>query len=238
MFAQFSDEVTHLSLAELARRTGLPRSTVHRTATELIRLGWLELVDGDVQLGMRLFELGQVVPRRTTLADAARPLMEDLHQATGFTVHLATLDKVEVVYLEILKTKNARNVGSRVGGRLPAHVTGVGKAMMAYSPEATAARIAAGLTRRTPYSITQPGALARELAAIRASGVAFDREESTLGSSCAAAPIFGPGPKVVAALSVTGPTYRIDPRRMAPAVRTAALNLSRQLTSTEPLLAH
>jgi IclR-like helix-turn-helix domain-containing protein len=143
IFAACDQDTTHLSFAELARRTDMPRSRVHRLASELIRLGWLEQLDGEVR-GIRLFELGLLVPRRRGIAEAARPFMEDLRQATGFAVHLAALDGIEVVYLEILHPKSGLKMASRIGGRLPSHATGVGKAQLAYHPAETTARIEAG----------------------------------------------------------------------------------------------
>ena len=119
---------------------------------------------------------------------------------------------------------------SRTGGRLPAHATGVGKAILAYSSAATVrARIEAGLPRLTPRTIATPGALTRELRAIRTVGMAQDREESHLGVSCVAAPVFGADHKVRAGLSVTGATGSIDPATLGPAVRTAAFTLGRAL---------
>ena len=170
-------------------------------------------------------------------------------------------------------------LASRTGGRLPAHATGVGKAMLAFAPAAVVrARVDAGLTRHTPRTIITPGALATELHAIRAEGLAFDREESHVGVSCVAAPVFGAvvaggervgdgaastvgvstvgastmgadpvgagtlsggqamrGTVVVGAISVTGPTNRIDPERLGPAVRTAALALTRRLGGKLPM---
>lgn len=226
----FDQQHARLSMSQLARRTGLPKSTVHRLTIELRELGWLELHDGCLQLGMRLFEYGLRVPRRQGLREAALPFMEDLREATGFRVHLAALEHIEVVYLEILPAKTGPSMASRTGGRLPAHVTGVGKAMLAFAPgETVQARVEAGLTRLTPYTIAAPGTLIRELTKIRAEGVAFDREENRLGVSCAAAPIFGADRTCVGALSVSGATTRLDPAKMGPAVQTAALALSRSL---------
>jgi IclR family acetate operon transcriptional repressor len=226
----FGPDRTELGISELARRTGLAKSTTHRLAGELVRLGLLEPAGSGVRLGMHLFELGQLVPRQRTLKDAALPFMEDLREATQNNVHLAVLDGIEVVYVEILRVRDSQPLPSRVGGRMPAHATGVGKAIMAFSePEVIKARIDAGLIRRSPYTIIMPGALARELRAIADSGVSYDRQESAVGIVCAAAPVFGPDGRVAAAISVTGRAERLDIERMAPAVRTAALALSRAL---------
>jgi DNA-binding IclR family transcriptional regulator len=155
--------------------------------------------------------------------------MEDLREATRQRIHLAVLDGVDVVYVEILGT-GGLEVVSRTGGRLPAHATGVGKAMLAYSPAATVqARIEAGLPRLTPRTISTSGGLVRELRKIRSVGMALDLEEAQLGVSCVAAPVFGADRKVAAGLSVTGVTGSVDPGTLGPAVRTAAFTLSRLL---------
>jgi IclR family transcriptional regulator, acetate operon repressor len=219
-------------ISELARRSGLAKTTVFRLVRELAACGLVEITPAGVRLGMRLFELGNSVPRQRSLKEAALPFMRDLHEATRETVHLAVLDGAEVVYIEITHGAHAPRLPSRVGGRMPAHATGVGKAILAFSPpEVAAALIDAGLERRTARTIVAPGALRRELARIRESGVSFDREESGPGIVCAASPVFGAGGMAVAALSLTGWSSRLDLARVAPAVRTAALALSRQLGS-------
>ena len=224
----FTAATPTLSLAALVRHTGLPKTTVHRLARELVAERLLDTIGGGYRLGLRCFELGELVPRHRTLREAAIPFMEDLRAATGHRVHLAVLDGVDVVYVEILGGRGMP-LASRTGGRLPAHATGVGKAMLAFAPAAVVrARVEAGLSRHTPRTIITPGALATELATIRAEGLAFDREESAVGVSCVAAPLFDPG-GVVGAISVTGTTTQVDLDRLGPAVRTASLALSRQL---------
>ncbi|KRE55431.1 IclR family transcriptional regulator [Phycicoccus sp. Soil748] len=232
----FDDSHPVLGLADLARRTGLPKSTVHRIASELVSLRVLErpddaTVDG-YRLGMWFFERGELVPVHRSLSDAALPVMEDLREATRQRIHLAVLDGVDVVYVEILGT-GRHDIASRTGGRLPAHATGVGKVLLAYSPAATVrARVDAGLPRMTPRTIATPGGLTRELRKIRSVGMALDLEESHLGISCVAAPVFGADHKIRAGLSVTGVTGSIDPVTLGPAVRTAAFTLSRTLRAS------
>ena len=230
----FDDRDPVLSLAELSRRTGLPKSSVHRIVAELVALRVLERQDAGpsgegYRLGMWLFERGELVPAHRTLSEAALPIMEDLREVTRQRIPLAVLEGVDVVYVEILGSSGA-DVASRTGGRFPAHATGVGKAILAYSPAATVrARIDAGLPRPTPRTITTPGGLTRELRKIRSVGMAMDLEESHVGVSCVAAPVFGADRKVRAGLSVTGPTKAVDPGTLGPAVRTAAFTLSRVL---------
>jgi DNA-binding IclR family transcriptional regulator len=231
----FEGEENAVSPAELARRIGLPRSTVHRIVTALAEEGLLERQGARVRLGVRLFEIGQRVPRQRVLRDAARPYLHDLREATRQTVHLAILEGSEVVYVDILAWPGGPPLPSRVGGRLPSHATGVGKAMLAFSPpETVRALLDGGLPRVSERSTVAPGLLAGELAGIRQTGVAYDREESGPGIVCAASPVLGAGGEVLGALSVSGWSARLRLDHVSPAVRTAALALSRALGHRVP----
>jgi len=219
-----------LTLAEMTRRTGIPKATVHRLAGELRELGVLEGERGVYRIGMRMFELGQLVPLQRDLRNAALPFMQDLFEATHETVHLAVLDGTDVLYIDKISGHRRVVVGSRVGGRLPAHCTAVGKAMLAVSPpDVLNALLTKGLTPRTAFTITNPSVLRRQLTTVTRTGVAYDREESDLGVTCAASPVYAFGHQVVAAISITGPVGRLRPERYAPAVHLAALALSRRL---------
>ncbi|MDV3223495.1 IclR family transcriptional regulator [Intrasporangium sp.] len=230
LLESFDARVSSLSLGELSRRSGLPKSTVHRMVTEMCHERMLEREDdGTYRLGLRLFEIGERVPTYRSLSEAARPIMEDLREATRQRIHLAVLEGVDVVYVEIVGA-GLLSIGSRTGGRFPAHATGVGKALLAYSPASVVqARIDAGLPRLTARTITTPGALHRDLRQARTRGFAQDREESHVGVSCVAAPVFGTDSRLRAALSITGRTTSIDPAKLGPAVLTAAHTLGRAL---------
>lgn len=224
-----SGEAT-LTLTELANRSGVPKSTVHRLTATLVEWGALERVYGEFRLGLRLFELGGMVPRWHIVREAALPFMEDLFESTHETVHLGILDGSHVVYLEKIRGHRAPPIISRCGGRLPAHCTGIGKALLAFaSDEMREFALAEPLQSCTPHTITQPSVLRAELDATIARGYAIDREEVTLGLQCVAAPVLNHRGQSVAALSVTVPTARFDAERLAPAVRTAARGLARVL---------
>jgi DNA-binding IclR family transcriptional regulator len=221
-----------LSLAELSHRTGIPKPTAHRLLAELAAWNIVERTPEGIRLGMGLFELGQLAPLQRGLREAAAPFLADLFEATHETVHLAVPDGVEVVYVEKLPGRRGPKIGSRVGGRMPAYCTGVGKAMLAFAPpERFAAVLAAGLARRTPRTVIVPGLLDQEIARVRDRGVAEEHEESTVGIACVAAPVLDGSGHAVAAISITGWANRLDTGRLAPAVRTAALGLSRVLSS-------
>lgn len=221
---------TAVTLAELARRTGLPKPTAHRLAHQLLDLALLESTTDGLRLGLHLFELGQLVPRQRGLRDAARPYLDELRQATGETVHLAILEPPDVVYLEKLAGTNGPPLPSRVGGRMPAHCTAVGKVLLAHAPPPVrTAVLAAPLVRRTARTIVMPGLLARELTTVRETGLAYEHEESAVGVVCAAAPLIDSAGVAVAALSLSGWSNRLVLERVTPALRTAARLLSRTL---------
>ena len=131
-------DARHLSMgvSELSRRSGLPKSTTARLAAELTTHGFLEKAEGtDLKLGTKLFELGELASRQRKLREVALPYMADLRQVSRQTVHLAVLVDTDVMYVEIVRSRDAPRMPSEVGGRLPAHAAGVGKALLAFSPD-------------------------------------------------------------------------------------------------------
>lgn len=215
-----------LTLAQIVRRTGLPRSSAHRMLERLVQLRWLRRTGRDYELGMRLVELGSLAVHQDRLVRAATPLLADLHRATGLVVHLAVLDGSDVVYLEKIGDRMISAIPTRVGGRQPAHCTAVGKAILAYDGEDTEVDLQARLTK---YSISSTGQLTAELAKVRAHGVAYEREEALLGFGCVAAPIGNPG-EAVAAVSVCGMMNRMTfDQRLAAPVRMTAMGIWRNV---------
>jgi IclR family transcriptional regulator, acetate operon repressor len=225
-----SDDRDALTLSELARRTGLPKSSAHRLAGELVRHGLLERAGSDLRLGLRLFELGQRAPQQRSLRDAARPAMADLREATRHSVNFGILEGADVVYLDILTGADAPRLPTRVGGRWPAHATAIGKVILAFSPADTVqAVLAPGLRRISERTIVSPSLFLAELDQVRETGLGYDFEESRPGLACVASPVYGPDGTVQAALSISAWTTRLKADRVGPAVRTAALTISRAL---------
>ena len=220
-----------VTLGELCRRTGLAKSTIHRLLRELIEYGMIDTNEyGRYLPGLRLFEFARLVPMATDLRDVALPFIEDLYEATHETVHLGILDGTDVVYIEKIVGHRISAVQTRVGGRMPAYCTGLGKAMLAHSPpEVIDAVLSGGLVPLTRFTITVPAVLEDELKKIAETGIAHDREESHAGLVCVAAPVFGVGNRVLAAISVSGTTSRAIPDALGPAVRATSLALSRAL---------
>jgi DNA-binding IclR family transcriptional regulator len=236
LLGAFTIEAPELSLNELARRTGLPLSTSYRLASELVDWGALERVEGTgYRPGVRLLEVASLAPLAASLNEIVTPFLQDLYVATRENVHLAVLDGHEVLYLERVTGRASVTVKSRRGGRLPLHATGVGKALLAYAPEEFVEHvIGRGLERYTPYTIVAPGHLRRTLAEIRRTGVAFAREEMTVGRASVAAPLLDASGNAVAAMSIVLRSTGTDLQQLAPAVRTAALCASRRLRERFP----
>ncbi|MGH8993544.1 MAG: IclR family transcriptional regulator [Acidimicrobiia bacterium] len=227
----FGPEQPDFSLAELAVRSRLPKSTAHRILALLESWRGVERsAAGRYRLGLRFFELGGLVQDRLRLREVALPYMEDLLATTREMIHLAKLDGIDVLYIERLVSHRSVRSPSRVAGRVPATCTGVGKAILAFSPpEVVKNVIAGGLVAMTPYSITNPVVFLETLERIRRAGVSFDREEASIGLACVAAPIFGHDGAVVASMSVSGPVGRISADSLIPAIRAATLAVSRHL---------
>ncbi|MCU1461853.1 MAG: IclR family transcriptional regulator [Acidimicrobiales bacterium] len=223
----FAADSPALSFSDFCERTGLPRSTVHRMLEQLVAYRWLERIGNQYQLGTRMFEFGFLVRRCYYLREVALPFMEDLYEATHETVHLGALVGRDVLYLDKIGGHDAHQVPSRIGGKAPAHCTGLGKAMLAFAGEEVIADVVnRGLIQMTPSTIVDPIVFSDEMRTIRELGVAFDREEAVPGITCVAVPIRGSG-RAVAALSITGPSPRINVDRLSPAIRTAARGIWR-----------
>ena len=209
-----------LSLADLNKRTRLPKSTLHRLVDQLCQVGWLERDRGGYRIGLRMFELGTLAVDGNRLHEAAFPHLQALASRTGLAAQLAILDGTEVVYLERIVVGPIR-LPTRRGGRKPAYCTALGKAMAAYDDDAMRALTAAPMPRKTAKTITEPVALWTELKRVRGAGVAFDRGEAYAELECVAAPIRGSG-NAIAAVSVTGPAGRMRWNVVTDAVQSTA----------------
>lgn len=206
-----------VGVTELANDMDLNKSVVHRLLQTLEATGFVVKNPATRQyfLGPRLFVLGKVYENTVTLRGLARPVMERLARQMGEAVHLMVpappedglpsiilLDKVESTY-QLTMTPNP-------GAVSPAHCTAGGKVLLAFG---ALEAVAEQLPKHTEHTITDLEALQSELAQIRARGHAVDREELEIGLTCIAAPVFD-GDKVVAAISVSGPSSRMGADRL------------------------
>ncbi len=219
-----------VGLAELVRRTGLHKATVHRLAGALVEQRLLDRVDGGYRPSGGLFELGMLAAPERSLLEVAMPFLQDLYERTRETVHLGVREGRDVVYVAKIGGHRQARAPSRTGGRMPLHCTAIGKALLAHAGPGLRREVLEGpLERRTPRTVVAPGVLRRQLREARETGVAFEREESTVGLLCLAAPVLGRDDEALAAISVAGPTGRFRPERFVAQVRAAATGLGSTL---------
>lgn len=222
-----------IGLSEIARRADLPNSTVHRLLATLQKR---RLVDHDAEsgswtVGVGLFRIGSAYLRIRKLPDIGRPVLRDLLQETGETVNLSMLDGRELVCVAQAESHAPVRAFFRLGRRLPIHASAAGKAILAASPpETRRERIGAlDLERFTPNTRVSPRPLNADLAEAQSRGFAVDDEEHTMGMRCVAAAIQDEWGDPIGAVSVSGPSVRMPPERLAAAgalVKDAAARLT------------
>lgn len=214
------DRAPHgLQLRDLAEKTGLNKSTVHRFASHLEAEAYLfRDHSGTYTLGPKLSQMGGGSSFQATLCNICRPTVERLWKATEETIKLAVLDGSDVLYIDVLETAHTFRLVSTVGMRRPFHCTSLGKALVAsIDDEQVKEKLFANIQfgeARTPRSITSLSRLKRDLLNIRARGFALDEGEAVTGIRCLGAAILGADGKPVAALSISGPMVRVTKDRL------------------------
>ena len=203
-----------VSLKEISERTGLHPSTAHRILNDLAAGRFVDRPQaGSYRLGMRLLELGNLVKARLDVREAAIGPMRELHRVTHQAVNLSVRQGDEIVYIErSYSERSGMQVVRAVGGRAPLHLTSVGKLFLAHDDPQRVRAYATrtGLAGHTRNSITDVARLERELAHVRALGIARDDEELEPGVRCLAAGIFDDQGRLVAGLSVSAPADRLE----------------------------
>ena len=208
----FTPQQSHLTLAELALKTGLPKPTVFRLANTLVSRSYLERVGRGYEVGLRCFSLGNVFRDSVDLRTRALPHLIGLRDETGETVQLAVLSSENIVYVErVFSTNAVAYMRSRVGAVLPAYCTGLGKALLAYEPPVVVQEFLDRVTFEplTSSTITSPEQFRAELEATRRRGFAVDDQEREYDVRCIAAAVFDHSGRAVAALSVSVPAERL-----------------------------
>jgi IclR family KDG regulon transcriptional repressor len=223
-----------LQLKDIAKQTAINKSTAYRFLAHLENEGYLfRDEEGAYVIGPKFSRFG-AINHEETLRKIGRPLLQKLWSLTGETVNLGTLDGPQVLYLDVIESTHTFRLVTQSGARRPIYCTSLGKAMAAYLPQDEAEELLGGLSyeKFTPRTLIQPARLKREFAKIREQGFAVDDEEAVPGARCVAAPIFGAGGKVAAAISVSGPITRVTTDKLQPlsaAVKKAASVISTRL---------
>lgn len=221
--------------AEVARELHVHRSTALRLLGTLERHALVERdrKSSKYRLGPRLPQLASVVTGESDLRSVARPVCEGLAGALGETVTLDVLVAGEIVPIEQATGSTSVVSVNWLGRRTPVHCTASGKVILAFGPEAVRKRLLGRpLERSTGHTITDPAELEAQLEAARGDGFARTYEELELGLDAIAAPVYGAGGEVVAAVDVSGPAHRLRAEGRPELVRLtldAAADLSRRL---------
>jgi IclR family transcriptional regulator, carbohydrate utilization repressor len=221
-----------VSLKEISEKTGLHPSTAHRILNDLTTGRFVDRSQpGSYRLGMRLLELGNLVKARLNVRDAALTPMRELHRLIQQPVNLSIRQGDEIIYIErAFSERSGMQVVRAIGGRAPLHLTSVGKLFLAADDPQRVRAYATrtGLNGHTKTSITQLPVLERELAKVRQYGSARDNEELELGVHCMAAGIYDDQEKLVAGLSISAPTGRLN-EEWLPKLQAVASEISKVL---------
>lgn len=219
VLAAFENSPGSLSVSAISRRTGLPLSTTYRLVHELETWGGVEKnLDGKYEIGMRIWELGQLAGRR--LRDRARPFLQDLFDLTHDNLHLAVREGTQTLYVDKIYGSKKMPRISRVGGRLPLHATAVGRILLSAQPDwFIDAYLERELEAPTPATVTDPGELRQEVTKVRREGFSLTVEQMRVGQLSIALPVVV-GDETVAAVGMVLDKSRVaDIKRLTPLLR-------------------
>jgi IclR family acetate operon transcriptional repressor len=232
-------------LSDLAVRTGLSTSTVHRLLATLESRRFVQFNRADLKwhVGSRAFMVGATFARRRNFTAQAVPYLRKLRDLTRETANLAVVDDEFIIVLTRMESREIMRSLTKVGGRAAMVASGVGKAVLAtYSNEAVGAIIQHhGMPRLTEKSIVRPSDLFKELEKIRSQGFAIDDEEACMGLRCIAAVVYNDCAEPLAAISVSGMTGRLTDDRLpmlGQTVREIAAELTAALGGVMPDVRH
>jgi DNA-binding IclR family transcriptional regulator len=232
LLSALSRHVTPVNLKQLATETRLHPSTAHRILSVMVDNRLVDRIEpGTYRLGIRLLELGSLVKSRINVRQEALSHMHRLQQELGETVNLSVRHDDEVVYIERTAGSNSMmRVVQIIGARAPLHITAVGKLFLAEDGPDKCVEYArrTGLPKFTDNTLTDAETRAKELDKIRRQGYAFDNEEAEKGVSCIGAGIYNDDGFLVAGLSVSAPSDRLN-RGWASQVRQTAESISRAI---------
>lgn len=205
-----------MTIRDLSTDLKLPKGTIHRILSSLSYFGYIRQSQETKNyfLGFKLMQLSSLLGNQLDLRKVAEPILRDLAEITKETVHMVVLDANEIVYIDKIETRQITGglkMASSVGARNPVHTCAVGKVLAAHLSEEDLDHLIKqkGLPQRTTNTITNPAAFKEHLKIVRSQGYAIDDEENERGIRCLAAPIFGEKGRPVAAISVSGPAFRV-----------------------------
>jgi DNA-binding IclR family transcriptional regulator len=236
MLEAIAQEPEGLSNAEISRKLQIPKSSASYILRTLEAQSYLNRDDetGKYRVGLKILSLSRGALSGIDVREVALPIMRHLMEKTNLTCHLAILDGPEAVYIEKVEPQGFIRMDTWVGRRMRVHATSVGKALVAYIPEARLEKIIAdrSMEKRTAKTITTLPRLLKELEKVRTQGYAVDDEENNLGARCLGAPIFNQSGDIEASLGLSGTINQVNPNtmpRIVEALKDAARHISMQL---------
>jgi DNA-binding IclR family transcriptional regulator len=234
VLAAFENSPGALSVSVIARRAGLPLSTTYRLVHELETWGGIErTADGKYEIGMRMWELGQLAGRR--LRDRARPFLQDLFDLTHDNVHLAVREGTQTLYVDKIYGSKKMPRISRVGGRLPLHATAVGRILLSAQPDwFIDAYLERELEAPTPATVTDPEELRHEIMRVRRERFSLTIEQMRVGQLSIALPVMVNSETIAAVGMVLDKSRVSDTKRLTPMLRGTVERIENALSAGYP----
>jgi DNA-binding IclR family transcriptional regulator len=233
----FKGDKDELGVTELSSVLGLPKNNVFRLLATLETRGYIEQnkTTGNYRLGIKTFELGQIFRRRMGLIKQAHSVLEELEAKCNESTYLAVIQEGMVVYVDMVETTHSVRIVPKLGQRVPAYCTAVGKTQMAYESQDEVEQILSkiGLRAFTPHTITDKQQLLEHLKQVAQQGYAIDNEELDEEVKCVATPVRDYTGQVVAGICISGPIQRMSDERiqneLIGPLKTAAQDISSRL---------
>lgn len=230
----FTEDQPELKLTEISQAMGLHKSTVHGLLRTLAHHGYItqNAENGKYRLGLKLVERGNLVMSLLDVRKVAHKVLRQLADQFEESTHLVILDGIEGVYIDKVEGKKAISMYSRIGKRVPVYCTAVGKVLISEREDIPQLIARLSLRPFTPNTITDPERLLQELEQVRKQGYALDNEEFERGMRCVAVPIRDMSGSIVAAMSVSGPVFRMDWKKIqaiVTALKAGAEEISREM---------
>ena len=224
-----------ISVQEMSKALPLARTTLHRLLYTLEKMAYLERAEGKARyrLGPKFFDLTEPAVHFRRVQSVSKSIMIELMIRYGETINLGIIDGSQVEHIDVIQSPSALRIAAHPGQRNPVHCTALGKVIMAFVSDQHSVAVLQDypMIKMTPRTITTKSGFIKHLAVVREQGVAFDLPENIDGVTCVAGPIFDQNNRIVAGLSISGPTSRMEAKMpdLQRDVRQSSLAISRML---------
>ena len=234
---QFKGEKGALGITELSQNLGLHKNNIFRLLATMQNKGYIEqdLNTEEYRLGIKNLELGRSFLNHTGLLKVTKPILKELMKEVNENVYSGLLRNDQIVYVEHVESKQILRVTSRIGTRLSPLCTAIGKVILAYMSEHDRDKVIESneFIKHTSHTISDINSFLKEIEEVKKSGYSYDNEELDLGVICIGAPVFNYEKKIVAGISISGPSLRINKKtaeeKYIPKIKEYGLKLSRAI---------